>query len=148
MNFIKEYYEEFSILPTPVKTVIIGLSAFLIIVCLFFGTSNLRANRKIEKLEMKNAELQKDVETAQGRAILATEKAALESEKSANLESQLVPIEKKAINQNEKIKQVSKKTSTLRDNLNRIRRDKPQRTDSSNLERRLENRYRAPNSNR
>ena len=142
LRTLKEYFEEFSLLPNPVKMFI--CAALFITFCygIFAGTSNFLNARKIAQLETQNFDLNRTSNEAQKRATFAETNAANESLRAAALENQLKTLESEINKSDEKINLQSQKSISLRDSLRVVRNSSPANTSTDDLERRLKERYR------
>lgn len=156
---VKDYIEEFSLLPTQIK-IAAGLILFALIALLIFaGTGNYRLNRKVEKLESANKVLEQLAELEKSKAIKAEILAENEAIRADNLESELIPIEEKIKGQDENYKVQKQSSDNLRGSISDIRKRKynprsnansnanAQNSDVADYERRVKERYSNANGN-
>lgn len=148
LQTLKDYWNDFSVLPNPVKGAIYIVLAGLLIFTLYYGANHYIASRKIERLEKQNNELSIKAESALDKAAKAEQNAANEAVRAASLESELNSVSRKAEKQDEKILTQSKKSSDLRNSLTRIRVSSPANRSTDELERRLKARYGQANGNK
>lgn len=141
MNNLREYITDFKELPGVVKYAIYFVVVILVLAVLHQGLSNFDGQKKIEKLEKRNAQLEKTAIEAQAKAKSAEESAAQNAQRASELEKQLKPLEKKIKKSDEKISKQSQKSNNYRIKLNRVRRSRPANISTERLEKRLRERY-------
>ena len=138
---LKDYFDEFQLLPNAVKGVILTVILFLGGFAVYYGVSNFYSNLKIERLEKQNRELNSQAQSAIKKAAKAETNAANESLCADSLEADLKTLEAKTTQSDEKIKTQSQKSTDLRLNLNRVRSSQPANIGTNELERKLCERY-------
>lgn len=141
LTTLKDYKEEISLLPNPVKFAIAAALVFAIGFAVYFGAGNFISNRKIERLEKQNAELNVQAQSATEKAARAEINAASEAVRAQDLESKLKTLEAKSRKSDENISLQTKKSDSLRNDLNRVRLSRPANAGTDELERRLRERY-------
>ena len=138
---LKDYIDDFSVLPNFVKGFIYIAVLILILVIAYQTGSNILINRKVEKLEKQNIELQKKSDTALKTAETYAKIAADEHIRAENLSSQIPKLNKEIKQSDEKIYSQTKKSDSIRRDLDNVRRSKPKRISPNKLETELCKRY-------
>lgn len=138
---IKEYKDDFLSLPNPVKWTIFFIIGVIVLICVHQSVSNYAGNRKINKLEKENFELSRAANASQIKATAAEQNAANEKASRLETENKLKNLEKEIVKSDEKINSQSKKSTSARDDLRRIRVSKPANIGTERLEQRLRDRY-------
>ena len=138
---LKNSIEEFRLLPHGIQYFIYFALACTLVFGIYSGAANYVGQRRIEKLELQNRELEQKAQNAENRALAAEQNAANEALRSKNLESQLPKITEKAEKQDAKIQTNSQKSADLRRRVDAVRRGKPQSADESDIERKSTKRY-------
>lgn len=138
---VKEYYEDFISLPPALKWTIYIAAALVLLVTIHQSVSNYAGNKKIERLEKMNRQLEAAAVRAQERAKSAEKNAADEAASRLDLEEKLKILETNTRKQDEQIISQSKKSNSLRGDLRRVRVSKPRNASTGELERRLCERY-------
>ncbi len=141
LQTIKEYLEEFGLLPNAVKMFIIVALFLTLGFGIYSGIGNFISNAKIARLEKENFELNRAAQSALEKAAKAETNAANEALRAEGLESKIKTLEAKGNTQDEKINLQTQKSAALRNDLNRVRVSAPANTSTADLERRLRTRY-------
>ena len=141
LQTLKDYWEEFSLLPNPVKMFI--CAALLIVggYGIYSGVNNYFIARKVEKLEKQKFELNRQANDALEKARKAEENAAAEAMRATEAEQKLKTLEDSIKKTDEKLEKQTAKSTVLTDNLRRVRVSRPANVGTRELEGRLEKRY-------
>lgn len=142
LQTLKDYWEEFVLLPAPVRGFIsLALIVTFAFSC-FFGVRDFIAGAKINRLEKENFELNRKTQAALEKAAKSERIAADEALRAESLENQIKSLEAKTKTKDEQIQNQSQLGDNLRTRLTRVRVSAPANTSTERLEERLRNRYR------